>query len=347
MSAKNHTGRRSFLQRTAFGAGVAVLASGGRRAAARNLAPKSERLPREVWVASIAQNGMRAGDHQQMMAMVLSRMEEVAAFQPDIVCLPEIFPFVSIAGGSPPIADVAEDPIDAVSEPFADFAKKHHCYVVCPIFTKANGHYYNSAVFIDRNGEPMGEYRKMHPTVGEMNNGVTAGPLDPPVFRTDFGVVGAQICFDIEWTDGWQKLQEAGAEIVFWPSAYAGGATVNAKAWQHKYCVVTSTNKDTTKICDVSGEEVARTTRWNRTICAPVNLEKAFLHTWPYVRRFGDIHAKYGRKVRIKTFADEEWTIIESRSPDVHIADVLEEFELKTHVQHLQMADEQQCACRV
>jgi hypothetical protein len=187
----------------------------------------------------------------------------------------------------------------------------------------------------------------MHPTTGEMERGVIAGPLDPPVFKTDFGTIGAQICFDIEWTESWQKLRQAGAEIVFWPSAYPGGSMVNAKAWQNKYCVVSSTNKDTTKICDVSGEDVAKTSRWNHWVCSPVNLEKAFLHTWPYVRRFGDIQAKYGRKVRIRTFAEEEWSIIESRSPDVQIADVMQEFDLKTHEEHISRADAAQCDCRV
>jgi hypothetical protein len=187
----------------------------------------------------------------------------------------------------------------------------------------------------------------MHPTVGEIEAGVAPGPLAPPVFRTDFGTLGVQICFDIEWADGWQRLREAGAEIVFWPSAFAGGIAVNTKAWQNRYVVASSTNKDTSKICDISGEEIARTSRWNRWVCAPVNLEKAFLHTWPFVLRFNDIHAKYGRKVRIHTLAEEEWTILESRSPDVRIADVLEEFELQTYEEHIRQADERQCECRV
>jgi hypothetical protein len=70
-----------------------------------------------------------------------------------------------------------------------------------------------------------------------------------------------------------------------------------------------------------------------------VNLEKAFLHSWPFCRRFPEIQAKYGRKVSIRTFHEEEWTIIESLDPDVRIADVLEEFDLKTHEQHIGEAD--------
>jgi len=77
-------------------------------------------------------------------------------------------------------------------------------------------------------------------------------------------------------------------------------------------------------------------------VCAPVNLEKAFLHTWPFCQRFHEVQAKYGRKIHIKTFHEEEWTIIESRSPDVKIADVLKEFEFQTHEELIQAAEKRQ-----
>lgn len=116
----------------------------------------------------------------------------------------------------------------------------------------------------------------------------------------------------------------------------------NTKAWQNKYVVVSSTRKDTSKICDISGEEVAATGRWAHWVCAPVNLEKAFLHTWPFCNRFDEVQAKYGRKVRIRTFHEEEWSIIESRSPDVRISDVMKEFEFLTHEQLIHESDVRQ-----
>jgi beta-ureidopropionase len=153
----------------------------------------------------------------------------------------------------------------------------------------------------------------------EMLAGISPGPIDPPVFQTDFGRVGAQICFDIERADGWRRLRRKGAELAFWSSAFAGGSMVNTVAWQHKMPVVSSTRRDTTKICDITGEELARTGRWSLNwAVAPVNLEKVFLHTWPYNRHFDAIRARYGRDVRITTFDEEEWwTILESRSADV------------------------------
>ena len=349
MKERGTVSRRGFLAQTSVGVGggiIGLCAAGGTLRNTQAAQPKSraDRLPREVWIASISQNRMETDRFDQMVQAMLRRMEETLPYEPDIICLPEVFPFANLRGGRSSPADVAEEPIGAISQPFADFAKSHNCNVVCPIYTRENGLCYNAAVFIDRQGQAIGEYRKMHPTDGELANGIAPGPLDPPVCKTDIGVVGAQICFDIEWSDGWEKLGQAGAEIVFWPSAFGGGAMVNAKAWLHKYCVVSSTRKGISKICDISGEEVARTGQWDRWVCAPVNLERAFLHTWPYCQRFPEIRSKYGRRIRIQTFHEEEWSILESRCPDLKIADVMQEFELKTHrelIRDAQTAQEQ------
>jgi len=289
-----------------------------------------DRLPREVWIASF-QGGAPGTTYQEKTRNMIKRMEKAVPFQPDIICLSEVFPFVGLSGGRPPVEEVAESPIGPVCEPFAEFAARHHCYVFCPIYTKENGRCYNSLVLIDRKGELVGEYRKMHPTTGEIEGGISPGPLEPPVFQTDFGIIGAQICFDIEWDDGWQRLRKAGAEIVFWSSAFAGGQALNARAQINKYCIVSSTRKDTSKIIDMTGEDIAWTGRWKDWVCTPINLERAFLHTWPFVERFNEIEAKYGPAIRIMTFHEEEWSIIESLSPDLQVADVLKEFEIQTY----------------
>ena len=114
---------------------------------------------------------------------------------------------------------------------------------------------------------------------------------------------------------------------------------LNALAWMNKYCVVSSTRFDPTKICDITGEDVACSGRARNWVCAPINLERAFLHGWPYWTRYNDVQAKYGRKVLIRHFWEEGWSILESRSPDVKIADVLREFEVRTHEEHIARAD--------
>jgi len=54
-------------------------------------------------------------------------------------------------------------------------------------------------VLIDRQGKVAGEYRKMRPAESEMKMGVKPGQSNPPVFQTDFGKIGIQICFDIKY----------------------------------------------------------------------------------------------------------------------------------------------------
>lgn len=333
-------GRRQFLKNSMAVAGGAVAIGQANPSSSRAASPASQgRLPREVWIGTLSIEGMRGRDAADMTQQVLEVMRQMAPHRPDVICLPETF--LGGVSNSEPLQPATGE-IGEVLKPLADFAQEHHCHVVCPVHTRDGKRTYNSAVFIDRQGKLTGSYHKIHTTTGEMGDGILPGPTDVPVFDTDIGKLGAQICFDIEWSDGWQRLAEKQAEIVFWPSAFGGGAMVNSKAWQHQYCVVSSTHKGASKICDVSGEELAATSRWNRWVCAAVNLEKAFLHTWPYVQRFDEIHAKYGRDVRIRNFADEEWSILESRSPDIKIADVLKEFELKTMREHLAIADEQQ-----
>ncbi len=352
MNENNQLTRRDFVRKAPLGVGVGVAAlasSHSMPTAAKSIEPvaRRDRLPREVWIASLTQEGLReCGHYEEVVERAVKRMEQIAIYRPDIICLPEAFHRAGIAGERPPLSKSAEVPIGPITRPLAEYARQHSCYVVAPIVTEENGKYYNAAVIIDRNGQSMGEYRKTRLTNGEVETGLTCGPLEPPVFETDFGKIGVQICFDIEWSEGWRRLQKSGAEIVFWPSAFAGGRKLNMLAALNQYCVVSSTRSRShtgAKICDITGEEIAWSGQWHKWgVCAPVNLEKAFLHTWPYHRRFEEIQAKYGRKIRIKTFHEEQWSVIESRSADVKVADVMKEFELLTYAEVKKTAEVEQ-----
>jgi len=330
--------RRNFLKKSAIGLGaVGALPATGTSAASSNF-NALDRLPREVWIATLTQDGIEGNSLQEILDRAIAKMEFVLPQQPDIICLPETFHLAKYRGklSVPEVARQWEAPL---TEAMGKFASQHQCYVIAPIHTLDDGKVYNAAVVFDRNGNRMGEYRKIRTTQSEMGKGVSPGNPDPPVFQTDFGTIGIQICFDVEWMEGWRQLRQKGAEIVFWPSAFGGGKMINTMAWLNKYCVVSSTWKGTSKICDITGEEVAGSGSYNKWgVCAPVNLEKAFLHSWPYCQQFPAIQAKYGRKVRIYTLHEEEFSIIESCSPEVKVADILKEFDLKTHEEHMQSA---------
>jgi len=60
------------------------------------------------------------------------------------------------------------------------------------------------------------------------------------------------------------------------------------------------------------------------------------------VSRFPEIQKKYGRKIKIMTFHEEEWSVIESLSPEVAVSDILKEFDLKTYDEHIGSAEKAQ-----
>ncbi len=335
--------RRTFLKNAAAG-----IAASGSLIIPENSASPAEntgKLPREVWIAGISQMEINKATYSAMLEKILQILEEKKNYTPDIICLPEVFPTSNVTQKYS-LDEKLKIGDEAVIR-FSEFARQNNCYVVCPVYTVEKEKAYNSAVLIDRKGNRSGMYHKIHLTEDEIEGGLTPGPVDPPVFKTDCGIVGVQICFDIMWDDGWTALEKKGAEIVFWPSAYAGGIPVNTKAWQHRYIVVSSTRKNTSKICDITGQVITQTGIWDKNyFCAPVNLEKAFLHTWPFVNRFDEIRKKYDRKIRITNFHEEEWSIIESLSPEIAVNDILKEFNLKSYRQHREDSEQAQLRAR-
>jgi predicted amidohydrolase len=299
---------------------------------------KENRLPREVWVAAISLKGLWPEQTiEKRIKDVLARMESLYAFEPDIICLPETFQ-ISWVNEIRTLEEIAEDETTPgpVTSRIAEVAKRQNCYIICPVVTKKAGHYYNSSILINRQGKIEGVYHKIHPTDTEIipetyykGGGMTPGVLKPPVFKTDFGTIGMQICMDASWFRNWRSLKEDGAEIVFFPSQGPFGDTLVHHAWLNHFYIVSGTGEDA-RIIDITGDIIASDGEFARWVCAPVNLEKVFLEIWPQVHRFDDIQKKYGRKIRFKIYHPENWATLESLDPDIKVKDILEEFELPT-----------------
>ena len=335
-----HTSRRQFIKKSGIGVAGGILASGNVQGA--NLNKAREKLPGEVWIGTVSQERLEVSSQQELMDTMLEFLEQMKVYQPDIICLPETFNhYGNFTGRS--FGEIAEALPYPSLAPYQGFAAANHCYLICPLNITENGKAYNAAVVIDRQGEMLGNYKKIHTTIGEMDQGVFPGPLDPPVFDLDFGRIGIQICFDIEWKDGWEALKKKDPDVIFWPSAFPGRRLIQTKAFECSSYTVSSTIKGPSRICDLSGEVIAQTEFWNRNwVCAPVNLERILIHTWPYVRHFPAIKEKYGRKVLIETFDEEEWTLLESLSPEIKIRNVLDEFGILTLKEHIARAEKAQ-----
>ncbi|MBI1387529.1 MAG: twin-arginine translocation signal domain-containing protein [bacterium] len=325
--------RRGFLK----GALAMGAAAGAGVSAAQ---PKEARPNRRPWIATVSLDRLEPSSRDDMVKQVIRRMNATLDCSPSLICLPEAFPFHNVPD-APPARQRAEQAVEILPS-FQAFARDNACWLVCPMLTVENGRVYNSAVVINREGGVAGAYHKMHPTTDEMESGIHPGPADPPVFDTDFGRIGCQICFDINWRGGWDQISAKGAEIIVWPSAFPGGRMLSGLAWMTKTVIVSSTRPAPSRIVDVDGEELTDSGRFETWACAPVNLEKAFIHIWPYTRQLDALRAKYGQRARVKKYHLEDWAIVESLDETLPVADLLREFEIPLHREHIRMADDMQ-----
>ncbi len=257
-------------------------------------------------------------------------IEQAVAEKPDIICLPETFVQQGVDFKS--LDEVAE-PVPGPTVDFvATYARKHGCYIICPLIAVHGDTYMNDAVLIDRHGQVVGAYSKIHPVVEgsefkSLEKGVTPGS-EAKVFDTDFGRIGMQICFDITYPEGWAELKRKGAEVVFWPSAYDGGKHLSIHAWNHHYYVVSAVQSQHARILDSMGEVLAMTGRCDSVIAHTIDLDVGLFHCDFNSGQIPKIRARYGPDVSIKIWHQEGMFTLESNQPSLSVADLIAEFKL-------------------
>ncbi len=328
--------RRNFLKHTAVGVGAGI--AGAAMTSFKAESVQQEVKPaRNLCVATIDLKGLWPDNtRESRIRRVLDRMGELVGLKPDLVCLPELFDTIWV-NEKISVKEAAEDEKvpGPVTSRIAEFARKNNCYVVCPVYTKTDGHYYNSSLLLDRKGAIAGVYHKTHPVKSEIlkngvfGEGVSAGALNQPVIQTDFGKVGMQICYDACWTDGWDNLKRQGANIILFSSAFPGGRILNHYALENNCYVISSTGGDA-RIVDISGNDLHASSTFIRYAWANINLDKVNVDTWPTNGRLAEIFKRYGNRLELRVWDNNGVITIESHDPSIRVKDVLKKFKIPT-----------------
>jgi predicted amidohydrolase len=272
---------------------------------------------RIVRVVTISQEGLQRGTND-LLEPTLARLNRAGSFHPDIACLPEMF-----SNRDP------ESVPGAVTERLSAWARKHSSYVIFGLRTKKGDRVYNSAILLDRKGQIIGQYNKIHPTEDELKDGTTPGEdVGPPVFKTDFGTIGIQICFDVNWREKWCRLKEQGAQIVFWPAAYPAGRQLPALALLNEYYVVSSTMSGAAHIYDITGEALAASGKYQDWAGAAIPLGKRLFEIDYNAPKAQEIQQKYGSRVEVTWYHDSDWFTLASLDPDLTMEDLIKEYGL-------------------
>jgi predicted amidohydrolase len=161
-------------------------------------------------------------------------IDKAGVAKADLVLLPEEPDVVSCPQEK--VAELPEPiPGGAAFSRFAERAKDNRIYVAYSQREREGDKVFNCGVLLDRNGELVGKYRKMHLAPGE-EAGVLPGDLGYPVFDCDFGRVSIGICMDIHFPEMWRIYTLDGADLLLWPTMcidYTGDhieSIVNARA---------------------------------------------------------------------------------------------------------------------
>lgn len=138
-------------------------------------------------------------------------------------------PFAFCTREKHPWMQFAEDVKTGPSAVFIKaLAKKWNMVIISPVLERDSEHagtIWNTAVVWGNKGNYIGKVRKNHiPRVGDFNeaNYYLEGNTGHPVFETQFGKIGINICYGRHHPLNWMMYGLNGAEIVFNPSATVG-----------------------------------------------------------------------------------------------------------------------------
>jgi len=121
------------------------------------------------------------------------------------------------------IFDLAETIPGPSTDYFGRLAKELGVVIVLSLFEKrAAGLYHNTAVVIEKTGEIVGKYRKMHipddPAYYEKFY-FTPGDLGFHPIGTSVGKLGVLVCWDQWYPEAARLMALAGAEVLIYPTA--------------------------------------------------------------------------------------------------------------------------------
>ena len=236
--------RRQFVKDATIALSSLVAAEGAEPASSHEKeAAAANPMGRPVRAVSI---GFRPG---LTLPQIADLVDQEGARGADLIALPE-----TCRGQNDQSVETLEGPTVST---LARLATKHRSYIVCPIDRKDGQKRLNTAVLIDRRGQIAGVYDKLYPYYGEFEKHPGVDPGEAvTVCHTDFGRVGLAICFDVNWAPLWQRLSDLGAELVIWPSAYSAGRSLQARAIDFNYYVMTATWTPDCLVYDIDGQQL-------------------------------------------------------------------------------------------
>ena len=132
---------------------------------------------------------------------------------PALIVLPEVALQWGVRGHALDVAVPAPGP---ETEAFSSIARRHRTRIALGMYERDGDAVYNSLILIGTSGAIEGRYRKVHLAQGEDLSGVLPGDTFP-VFSTDVGRIGCNICMDSMAPESARLAALNGADFLLLP----------------------------------------------------------------------------------------------------------------------------------
>jgi predicted amidohydrolase len=159
-------------------------------------------------------------------AVAFALLQEAAAGRADLAALPEVWP----CQGSAPQMRAAAEPIPGPrTDRLCEVARGLRMWVHGgSVLEIADGNrIFNTSVLIDRDGELIATYRKIHlfdadppGAVPSRESFLFAAGDEVVTAETEFGRAGLSICYDVRFPELYRRLVVAGAVMLFVPASF-------------------------------------------------------------------------------------------------------------------------------
>lgn len=272
--------------------------------------------------------------------LVLELLDDASAYDPDFVCFPEYVLQLRYRGDGLTRESVAEPIPGPATDAVGERAVALDSYVWLPMIQRDGARLYNAAALIGRDGDVVGVAHKAAPTIGELEEGTSPGER-VGAWDTEFGRVGAAVCWDERYPELGVRFAEERVDLVFHPTTSDASRRFLTWATYHGYHHVTC-DKRAAWVTTPTGARLAETTSRAGTpelalaggatalpSFAVLNTDTGTYGRYQNSGTFDAVRTAYGGRVAFHELPETGNVVIESLDDDLAIDEIEAAFDLE------------------
>jgi predicted amidohydrolase len=260
----------------------------------------------------------------------------------ELMVLPETVNLLHRRKAGTPLAEAAMEDWQSATLHLRETAARARVALVLPLLVRDESGLANRFYFLDRDGSLLGQYQKRIPSTGEVACQVRPGV--PATIAWEGLRFGGGICVDLYYPQAVFEPQLAhGVDAFLLPSMTPGGSLLAAYAVTYAVPMVLAYSQ-WSRILDRDGLELAcggyrsetlRAGFGSPIVQATINFDAETLFADFNQEKLNDVARHYGAKVRIRFDQPNCTFLLESRSVDLSVAEVMREFGLVSRREYL------------